>query len=446
MKTLLVSTMAIVIAATMSLVVADPADPVNIPPTPKSGSGEWSKGDYLTGNWGGLRDRLESDGLHFFGFYTMDPAGNVSGGKRQGATYVDDWYFGATFDLDKLIGWTGGKFTVSGINRDGPSLTNDYIGSQFNAQQCYGGQNVFLYGVFLEQKLLDDKVILKLGRFSSSDDFNASPLYGYSMNNAINGDIRAVLFDTQFSAYPFSTWAASLRVNPTPQTYAQLGVFQNSDRLFSPSLNGVNWDIRDEDGVFIIGQVGWTPEFCKQVVQSATDGKTGREPELKGLPGHYWVGGSVSTWEYPQFGTVVKATDSYGFYVHADQMVYQETPGSDQGLTAFSTYCLYPQQNISIMPWQVTLGLNYKGLFPGRDDDHTMLHVSYGEFSSDYADTVEAAGNGRPQYEMLVEMGHRFAVTKFAYFQPDIQWIINPSGTHRIENAVVIGAQIGVIF
>lgn len=443
MKTHILPLIAGYLCCTTAWVVADPGDPVDTKPVPKTGSGSWLQGDYATGNWGGLRQRLEDDGLHFFGFYTCDPAGNVSGGNRRGATYVDDWYFGTTLDLEKLVGWTGGKFTISGINRDGESLTTHYVGSQFDVQQCYGGQNVFLYGVYLEQQLLKDKVILKIGRFSSSDDFNASPLYGYSMNNAFNGDIRNVLFDTQFSAYPFSTWAASLRVNPTPETFAQLGFFQNSDQIFNSRLNGLHWDIADSDGVFTIAQVGWTPEFWKQSVKAA-DGKSA--PELKGQPGHYWVGGSISTWEYPQFGTSVRATNSYGFYAHADQMVTQEKPGSDQGLTVWTAGALYPQQNISIMPWQVNVGLNYKGLFPGRDDDHTMLHVAYGQFSSDYADTIEAAGNGRPQYEMVLETGHRFALTKFAYIQPDIQYSINPAGAHRIENALVLGAQIGVTF
>ena len=74
------------------------------------------------------------------------------------------------------------------------------------AQQLVGGQRFFLYQVFLQQKLLEDKVTLKVGRFGASDDFNASPLYGYSLNNGIDGDIRNVLFDTRFSAYPFATW------------------------------------------------------------------------------------------------------------------------------------------------------------------------------------------------------------------------------------------------
>ncbi|MFV0416394.1 MAG: carbohydrate porin [Chthoniobacterales bacterium] len=37
-------------------------------------------------------------------------------------------------------------------------------------------------------------------------------------------------------------------------------------------------------------------------------------------------------------------------------------------------------------------------------------------------------------------------MTPFAYVQPDIQWVINPGGTGNIDNALVIGAQIGITF
>ncbi len=86
-------------------------------------------------------------------------------------------------------------------------------------QQTVGGQNIFLYQVFLDQRFWDNKASLKIGRFGASDDFNgASSIYSRYLNNGIDGDIRNVLFDTQFSAYPFATWAARLRVEPTKDT------------------------------------------------------------------------------------------------------------------------------------------------------------------------------------------------------------------------------------
>ena len=67
-----------------------------------------------------------------------------------------------------------------------------------------GGQRPFLYQLYLPQKI-GDQFTLKLGRFGASDDFNTNSLYGCSLNNSINGNIRNVLFNTRFSAYLIAT-------------------------------------------------------------------------------------------------------------------------------------------------------------------------------------------------------------------------------------------------
>jgi porin len=59
---------------------------------------------------------------------------------------------------------------------------------------------------------------------------------------------------------------------------------------------------------------------------------------------------------------------------------------------------------------------------------------------------VKAAGNGELTYESVLEFGHRIQRTKFAFVQPDLQWITRPSGTGRIPDALVIGAEMGFTF
>ncbi len=409
----------------------------------------WMRGKYGLGNMNGMRTVWSDTGVEPFLYYTNILSGNPVGGREHGTTDVDDFYFGLNLYLDKLVGWKGAKLTVSGVNRDGLGLTEHYVGSRYDVQQTVGGQNFFVYQVFLEQRFWDDKASLKLGRFGASDDFNGSKIYGLYLNNGIDGDIRNVLFDTQFSAYPFATWAARLRVDPTPEWNAQLGVFQTWNDIFDRTHNGLNWGIRGDDGVFVIGQVGWSPEFWKQSVPNENkDGKTvATSSELKGLPGHYWVGGSFSPWSgFSEFGTNNKRSGSYGFYAHGDQMVYQETPGSEQGLTVWAASGLYPQPSISIVPFQVNFGLVYKGLLPCRDDDQTTFGFIYGNFSEHYARTVKAAGNGVPTYESVFEFGHRIQLTKFAFIQPDLQWVIRPGGTGQIDDALIVGAELGITF
>jgi porin len=446
------------LAFVISVIPAHAQDRSPIPPTERSMlqareeaavlPGGFNKADHMTGDWWGYRDELYRSGVEVFGFYNTIFSGNVAGGlNSNNATFVQDLWIGLKFDLEKLVRWQGGQFVISGINRHGDDLTTKYIGSIYSTQQMVGGQRPFLYQLYLQQKFLDGELTAKIGRFGASDDFNTSPFYGYSLNNGINGNIRNVLFNTRFSAYPFATWAAALIYEPNSEFTIKAGIFQTSEGMFENDDNGLNFGFGDRDGYTLIGQFGWSPEFFKRAVTTeAPDGKSAVTTELKGLPGHYWLGFTYSEWDlYPRFEGGFE-DHSYGFYAHADQMLFQEEPGSDQGLYAFVASGYYPQDDISIVPFQFNAGLNYKGLFPGRADDRTMLHFIYGDISRDYARTVRLPGQDKAESEKVVEFAHRFQITPWAYFQPDIQVVINPGGTGDIQDAVVIGAQMGVTF
>lgn len=416
------------------------------------GSSDWWDGPTLSGDWWATRSSLDERGVEITASYTNNIAGNPVGGRTQGFTYTDNVSFGLLLDFEKLAGLTGLSLTISGLNRTGRSLSEKNIGNQFTVQQVYGGQTAIFYALFLQQKFFDDRIDLKVGRFSTGDDFASSPIYWLYMNNGIDGNPQALPVNTQFSAYPWAVWAARLRVDPTPECNAMLGIYQVSTRVFDRSYQGLDWSIRSNDGALLIAQVGWTPEFFKRPVQPTqnTHTKSTKEvmplPAMKGLPGHYWLGAYYSPWQFDQFGSQETASNSYGFYCHADQMLWQESVGSDQGLTLWSAAVLSPQQNIAKLPFQANAGLVYKGLLPNRDDDFTMFGFVYGKFSRNYARTVQSVGGGFPEYEIALEWSYRIQLTKFAFFQPDLQYIINPGGTGTIPNALVLGAQMGVTF
>jgi porin len=226
-------------------------------------------------------------------------------------------------------------------------------------------------------------------------------------------------------------------------------------------MHGLNWGINSGDGAMIVAQYGWSPEFFKPTASIApvpaepSDGKsitpnggkaftsTADGMTSHGLPGHYWLGGYYSTWTYPQFGSTQGQPGAYGLYCHFDQMLYRISSTSDTGLTAWSACTLSPQQNTAKIPFEYNGGLIYSGLIPWRPKDLSIFGVIYGNFSSNYAQTTVA---GTATYELVTELGYRINMTKFAYIQPDAQWIINPGGTGTIPNALVLGAQIGVTF
>lgn len=56
---------------------------------------------------------------------------------------------------------------------------------------------------------------------------------------------------------------------------------------------------------------------------------------------------------------------------------------------------------------QSSAGLNYKGLIPGREDDYTVLFVTYGHLSDKYGDSIDKIVD----YEMVFELGYRIRLT-----------------------------------
>jgi len=60
---------------------------------------------------------------------------------------------------------------------------------------------------------------------------------------------------------------------------------------------------------------------------------------------------------------------------------------------------------------------------------------------------MREAKGGSPGLARVVYRTYRIALWKTAlFFQPDIQYVINPGGGHNLGNALVLGCQIGFNF
>ena len=97
------------------------------------------------------------------------------------------------------------------------------------------------------------------------------------------------------------------------------------------------------------------------------------------------------------------------------------------------------------VPLQVSGGANWKGLIPGRENDHTMFFATYGKISDEYGKYVTM---GDVDAEMVYELGHRIQIIPSFYIQPSIQYVVDPGGGTNgdIDNALVLGAWIGAAF
>lgn len=386
--------------------------------------GGWRNGDYLTGDWGGKRSELAAKGYTFFAYLNGIVAGNVSGGKDSGTALATDLYAGMTVDLQKAMGWTGWTFNLSGIDRAGASIDDD-VGGIYSVMQLVGGQTYFLYNVSLEKTWQDGKYAFKFGRITATDDFAGSPFYGYYLNNSIDGQIRAVLFDGVMTSYPFPVWGARFQYTPSDSFRAKLGVYQLTENMWDPDFHGTDFAFRSSDGVSVMGQLEWSWKSA-------------------GRPGHFNLGLNAVSFPMPDFNSDSTTNPFFRYYAQADQQVTAEAPGSDQGLYLFGTLAYTDQQQPALVPFQVSLGAQYVGPFAGRNQDRVIFGTTYGQLGDDYAAEQRALGNGDPDYEWVLELGYRIQLTKFAYVQPDIQYVVNPGGTGKVPDATVIGMQFGV--
>jgi porin len=398
---------------------------------------------HLLGDWFGFRTNLEDHGITPTLTFVTDLAGNPVGGKSQGFTEADNLGLDLLFDLHKLIGLEGGSFLVSISQRSGSSLSAERVGNVFTIQQVYGGQTFHLINLAYKQKFLDDRVETSIGRIGAGDDFLVSAYNYLFMQNGFCGNPVGIFFNSPgMSAYPNATWGARLKVKPTQRTYLMGGIYNGDPSIRDIDHNGA--DMSMNGPVFVIGEAGY---------------------QLNGLPGdshrlgNYKIGFWYDNSEFTDYNSVGFAQPAgtkrgnWGLYTLFDQVLFPfGEPGSNRGFGIFGSFLVSPDESVSQMPYFFTAGVASRGIFESRPIDVAGFGIVYGSFSSDLSNAQQREQQldpavGVQDYETVLEWTYRFNLRKGALFiQPDIQYVINPGGAGQVNDALVLGCQIGFNF
>jgi porin len=401
---------------------------------------------FLTGDWGGLRTRLLDLGITPTGLFVTDVLGNLMGGRHRAVRESDELALNLMADLDRLAGWAGGRLHLSFSVRSGTSLSDRDIGNVFSVAQVCCGHTYRLVNVDLEQSLFDDRVNVRGGRIVAGDEFLSSPLYGNFVQGAFNTNPIGILFNVPMTVYPTATWGLRARVRSISQLSLMAGVYNGDPTLGDNDKHGVDWTMRGP--LFAIGEVGV---------------HLNQEPSATGLPGNYKIGGyylagTVSDLHRDVHGGSIALSGlppqmhsgNGGFYLLLDQMIYRDGgTGSPRGLTPFVSLLVAPSSSVNTMPFFANGGLVYRGLFASRPHDTAAFGVAYGAFSSQLARSQRDArsagsGAGIQKYEVALELTYIVQATRWLQVQPDLQYIVNPGGTGKIPNALVLGFQLAL--
>jgi porin len=400
---------------------------------------------HLLGDWHGLIPLLDSNGITPNVNYVSDVAGNPIGGKSQGITHADNLGLDLQFDLNKLAGIPGASFEASASERGGRSLSHDDVGNVFTIQQDYGGQTFKVIDLDYKQKLLDDRVEVQIGRIAAGDDFLTSPYDWVFMQNAFDGNPVGVFFNSPgMTAYPNTAWGTALKVKPTSRSYIMGGVYNGDPNIRANAHNGV--DMSMHGPVFAIVQAAYQNNGL---------------PGDPGLLGNYRVGAWYDNSSYEDFRTVGYATPpinqrgNWGLYTLDDQVLVAWGDRSrNSGLGICVSALVSPNQSISQLPYFLSAAIVARGFLNARPTDVAGFGVVFGEFSSQlrYAEEREQLFDptttiGVQNNETVLELTYRFYFCQRSiFFQPDIQYVIQPGGTGKINNALVLGFQVGFNF
>ena len=394
----------------------------------------------LFGDWFGLIPLLETNGISPSVTFVSDVAGNPVGGKSQGITHADNLGINLEFDLDTLAGLHGGSFLVTMSQRSGDSLSAEHVGNVFTIQQVYGGETFKIIDLAYKQELFNDRVEFQAGRIAAGDDFLVSPYDWLFMQNGFCGNPVGIFFNAPgMSAYPNATWGTTLKVKPTPRTYLMAGAYNGDPDIRANNHHGV--DMSMDGPIFLITEAGYQ---CNGL------------PGDPGLIGNYRIGAWYDNSSYQDFRTVGFVTPAgsqrgnWGLYTLIDQVLVafgDRSRNSGLGITASAL--VSPNQSISQLPYFFTAGVVARGFLDARPYDLAGFGVVYGEFSQELREAQEREQifdpTIAPQYnETVLELTYRFYFRQSSiFFQPDMQNIIKPGGTGHIDNALVLGFQIG---
>lgn len=375
------------------------------------------------------------DGVEVSSSYVNDLLGNPIGGEKQGFANAGSLGVNIGLDLEKISQLRGLSFFTSVVYRSGSNLSEKYIGNQFPVAQVFGSETYRLNELYLKQT--PPGWTLKAGRLNGGNDFLASPLYQHFVSNAFDGNPIGVFFNAPFTAYPAATWGAYVDFQISPSLLVKFAAYNNNRESLRNKYHGADFTFEHPEGFFYITE--W--------VYLAN-----QEPRTAGFPGNYKFGYYYSTGETQKFEGG-KQKGNYGYYILVDQMISRDgPPGSAKGLTPFGAFLWAPKDR-NQFPFFFTAGMIYQGTFPSRDEDSIAFGVAYGAYSEDLARVQKQAksrgllgayGNRPQKAETILELNYWAQVTKWLSVVPDVQYIINPKGYGTIDNALVLGMQIGI--
>lgn len=328
----------------------------------------------------------------------------------------------------KLLGIEGGRMHVHAKGSYSDGINGPAVGSFFNVNEdAKGDRSIDVTELWYEQSLCDDVFTIRFGKLDSKTGLKPQEMrmsfdISYYANDETSQFLNTAFRNNRTIPFPCYGLGAIINYKPVEWWYAS-AAFQDAQAQLGESGFHTTFN---KPRFFYIFETG---------IISSLNSSNGP------MPGAYRIG----MWGDPRpksfTGSTKKYNDDVGFYTGFDQMLWKENsnPKDNQGLGAFFRYGYADSEKNNLTNF-VSFGLQYEGLFEGRDNDVLGIGLARGYFS-DYASATYT-----DDYENVIEVYYNIQITKWFNLTPSVQYLTNPSGNDKSSDATVIGLRAQITF
>lgn len=298
--------------------------------------------------------------------YVADAYANAIGGLKQGVGYLGMANLALGFDTEKAGWWRGGSFFVNGASIHGRSLSEDFLGDLQVASNIDAGTHLYLHELWYRQTF--GPVALTAGLQDLNAEFMVSEGAGEFVNSSF-GVPPVIATGIPVPIFPLTGLGVAARWDISGKVAVQTALFDGTQTDFDDNPHNLTWSLGRGDGLLSMTEIHLNGRYKLGVYYHSVD-------------------------------------DNYGVYLLADQPVGERT-------SLFGQLAVAPK------------GKNENNHYLGAGVNHTFGERLTAGLAMAYAG-LHAADH---KHETAIELYCKYALNDCITLQPDIQYILRPSGT-----------------
>lgn len=432
-----------------------------------AGAKDESAAEWLAPKWfNEWHDGLANKGLNFGAAYIADNIANVSGGVKRGAIHFGRLDLSVDADLDKLVGWTGGRFYANAFVIYGQGLSRNYVMNLATISEIEALPDQRLYNAYFEQSFFGDRLNIRAGQQAADVEFFDSQTDDLFINGTFGWPaIKASNLPAGGPAPPIAVPGIRIKAALT-ENITVFGAVFNGD----PSGPGeADPQLRDHHGLafrvndppWVIGQVRFNYDIDIGGRPLAGNFTPGAWKHYGSFDSQRFTAEGLSIADPGGSGVPARLRGNYGIFAVIEQVLYRppevkdnSTSASIPGVTAFGRIAYSPPDR-NLIDLYVDGGIGFVGFTPSRPLDRFGVAMAYMRISNTARnldiDTQAFTGIQSPvrSNETLIEMIYEAHIKPGWLIAPYFQYVFRPSGgipnpndptgVSRIGDAAVFG-------